>query len=1130
MRRSEPRLPRSLSVIETWGFGFTVLLFWLVVAPEVHEELGAGALAVWLPAALAGIVVNLQIRKLALARPDAAGGSPVYVAGLWSDRPWVARWAGLAYFHSWAIVPPAISWLVAELAADNLAALGAPVSSTPLFLVILGAIYITAFSGIRVLSVVHLFFLVPSLGLLILLGTHGLGWLAFAEGSPGFVAVAPEFPTWSVWLAGYFLVAYTTYGIDTAAAFTADSRRPRATIECLVAAAVLVVPVMVGGSWLLAQVGPSAGTGLSTLTVLEGLASPLWGGFTSAVVTFMLASSMLLACATSVAITPRVAWQLSRDGVLASTFGRLDRGTIPRMALAFAAVVALLHIWLDPVKMILLGGASWVGFWCLMHLGLWRRRGDPAVLWPHLALGLAVLEGGVLLVGGWVAGGWWVVAGLLVPLALIGVDLGVRTYLDPRMRPRFREQERVAPSHAWEIVLVVALILVAVAAGWTAGRLVGAETSTAGVRVTVIVFLVSAFVGVAWASWTSLRKLEVLERARAQLRDVIESARDAVIVVDPEGRVRSANPAAEELFSRREDEVVGRSLPDLMPGLSGVPRLWDRWREHAIPLGDDIRTVEIAAGTRVGAPWGEFTVTIRDLTDRKAAEEALRASEARLDLALEAARAGAWDLDVRTGAIIRAGQWEALLGQSPGRRSGSLDEWKKTLHPEDRDEVVRRLERHIQGASGVYESEHRIRTAGGEWLWVLSRGAAVQRDDQGMAIRVLGTTADLSERKRLEHQLLQAQKMEAVGRLAGGVAHDFNNVLTAILGTAELILGDDKELDRGHHSDIVEIRDAAVRAAEITQQLLAFSRRQQLRPIVVDLNDAVTRVERLLKRLIGEDVRVIIRRHPDPGSVRADPSQLEQAILNLAVNARDAMPGGGTLTVETAPFQITEELSEDVEGVEPGPGVALSVSDTGEGMDEETRSRLFEPFFTTKEPGQGTGLGLAMVYGFVRQSGGMVLVETEEGGGSTLSLVFPRVAEAPEPPLREASDDPPPGGTETILVAEDEAAVRDLLRRILEKQGYRVVEAANGVEALAVAEEHADEIQLVIADLVMPEMGGRDLAEQLRAVNPELPILFISGYPYDPAERGFAGDAPTFLRKPFSPRVLLGEIRGLLDG
>jgi len=1144
----EARLPRTLSTLETWGFGFTVLLFWLVVAPEVHETLGVGSLLVWLPAALAGIVVNLQIRRLALARPDAAGGSPVYVARLWADRPLVSRWSGLAYFHSWAIVPPAITWILADLAVDNLALLGFTVSSVPLQLALLAAIYLIAFSGVRVLSVVHLFFLIPSLGLLLALGLHGVGWLAAAEASPGLLPTAFELPSWSAWVAGYFVVAYTTYGIETAAAFSADSRHPRATINCLVAAAVLILPIMVGGSWLLARVGPPAGTGIDPATTLELAASPLWGGFTPFAVTFMLASSMLLVCVTSVALTPRVAWQLGRDGVLAPIFGELDRNGVPRIALAFTVGVALLHFGLEPVQMILIGGASWVGFWSLMHLGLWRRRGDPEVLWPRLALVLGIVEAGVLVVGGALAGGGWVAAGVAVPFVLIGFDEIVRTQVRvPRLMPSF-DISRTPASEALEIVLVVSLILGVFLAGWTAGGLIGPPSNPPATRVFVISLLAASFLGVSWASWTSLRRLGLLDRSRSQLHDVIDTAMDAVIVVDREGVVCSANPAGERLFARPEGEVAGRLLRDLIPGLVGTPDQWVHWQEYELPAGEVTRVVELAARTHSALPWTEHTVTIRDLTDRKEAEATIRQSEQRLDAALEAARAGVWDLDPSTGRVIRSRRWEELLGFGAGDLEGRHREWVELLHPDDRDETLHLLEEHIAGRTGAFESEHRLRRSDGTWLWVMDRGRVVARSEEGNPVRMVGATVDITQRKHLEGQLGQARKMEAIGRLAGGVAHDFNNVLTAILGTAELLLSPDAALDREARRDVAEIRDAARRAGQITQQLLAFGRRQQLRATVIEPNDAIRHVEPLLRRLIGADVELRVDCHPDPGRIRADRVQLEQAIMNLALNARDAMPEGGSLTIRSRPVPITEALIGSVAGVEPGEGVELSVIDTGQGMDDATQARVFEPFFTTKEAGKGTGLGMAMVYGFVRQSGGFAKVESAPGQGTTVRLIFPRVAGDPASsgvgapaesgrashsgPLLPA-DPVVPGEGATILLAEDETGLRTLIERILTRAGYRVLVAADGDEALAIAARHRHEFDLLISDLVMPRMGGVQLADALRREAPDLRALFISGYPDRPGRDRPVSEAeggpPAFLQKPFSPAELLREVHRILE-
>lgn len=1116
-------LPRRLSTLETWGFGFTVLLFWLVVAPEVHAFIGPAAIWVWLPATAAGIVVILQIRRLALERLDAAGGSPVYVADLWRDRPWVARWAGLAYFHSWAIVPAALSWFLADYAAANLAVQGVTVPAWTIQFVFLGAIYLTAFSGVRVLSVIHLCFVLPSLGLLLLFALQGLGWLA-TSAAPERVRV--EMPAWGPWFAAYLLIAYTTYGVETAAAFTADSRRPRATLNCLLAAATLLPVVMVGGSWFLARAAPPQ-PDATTGALLETIGAPLWSAFTPIGVTFMVAASLVLACATAVAVAPRVIWQLSRDGHLAPVLGQLSGEGVPRNAVLLALLLALAHTWMGADQMLLLGGASWIGFWCVMHVGLWRRRAESRVLWPRLALALALIEGAALLVGGIILGGALVLLGLMVPLLLVVGDHWLRRVeLAPlgRLLP-WRQSNR--PDQGREIALMVGLILITVTVGWLAGRLIGEELTTEATRASIILLLIAAFVGIAWASRTSLRQIERLEHTGQALEEIIASAADGMLVADAEGRILLANPAAERLLDRNESELLGRQLQTFVPSLEGMPEAWSGFEEYDLPGDGDHRTVEVAARSSGTGAAVEYTVTLRDLTDRKVAETALRESEQRLEAALEASRVRVWEYDVESRRI-RLAPGPDLLGYGLDKASIALRTWRGLLHPDDRAVAAERLDAHVLGEAAHYRSEHRQQAADGDWVWVLEQGRAVARDASGRALRIIGTSIDVSERKRLEQQLVQAQKMEAVGHLAGGVAHDFNNVLTAILATAELLLEDESELDVQQRQDIADIRDAALRAAEITRQLLAFGRRQQLRPSVVDVNEAVLGVERLLGRLIGEHIRLQTDLHPEPAYVRADPALLEQAIVNLVLNARDAMTEGGVLTVSTHALVLTAQDVAEFPDTGSGRAWAVRVADTGSGMSPETRERLFEPFYTTKGPGQGAGLGMAMVYGFVRQSGGFIWVHSEAGAGTRIDLVFPRVrspGQAPAlPPEQRVTD-----GRETILLVEDEPAVRSLLERILRGHGYIVHSAGNGKQALALAGQHDFRFDLLMSDLVMPEMGGRELVVALRQHAPALPVLFMSGYPNDPAAAHRDEDVPTYLQKPFTPARVLQEVRRILD-
>src|SRR5205809_352974 len=389
---------------------------------------------------------------------------------------------------------------------------------------------------------------------------------------------------------------------------------------------------------------------------------------------------------------------------------------------------------------------------------------------------------------------------------------------------------------------------------------------------------------------------------------------------------------------------------------------------------------------------------------------------------------------------------------------------------------------------------------------------------------------DVTERLGLEQQLRLAQKMEAVGRLAGGVAHDFNNILTAITGHAELLL-EALGLNYPRRADVDEIRRSAERAAGLTRQLLAFSRQQVLQPKVVDLNALVLDMDKLLRRLIGEDVELATVLDPTLGRVTADPGQLEQVIVNLAVNARDAMPQGGKLTLETRNIDLDSSYTLEHSLVKPGPYVQLTVSDSGIGMDEETQAHAFEPFFTTKPRGQGTGLGLAMVYGTVKQSGGFIWVYSEPGRGATFKIYLPRVDTPTEAAALPAPAVQPARGPETVLLAEDEPAVRAIAQPALERHGYTVLPAATGAAALALAAQHAATIDLLLTDVVMPGMSGRDLADRLTAQRPGIRVLYISGYTDNAIVRhGMLEPGLAYLQKPFRPDALVRKVREVLDG
>ncbi len=403
--------------------------------------------------------------------------------------------------------------------------------------------------------------------------------------------------------------------------------------------------------------------------------------------------------------------------------------------------------------------------------------------------------------------------------------------------------------------------------------------------------------------------------------------------------------------------------------------------------------------------------------------------------------------------------------------------------------------------------------------------AAPMRDAEGGIAGVVVTFRDITARRDSERQLLQSQKMESVGRLAGGIAHDFNNLLGVILGYGGLLLA--KMGSGPDRAKLEQIMKAGERAAGLTRQLLAFSRKQVLQPRVLDLNDLVADMEKMLRRLIGEDIQLTTLLG-GRGNVKADPGQIEQVLMNLVVNARDAMPLGGQLTIQTSNVVLDESYAAERPDVRPGPCVMLAVIDTGVGMTPETQRKIFEPFFTTKGPSEGTGLGLATSDGIVRQSGGHIAVTSEPGRGSTFRVYLPRVDEEVRPLV--VSPTLRPLGTETILLAEDEPALREITREILQEHGYVVIEAGSGDGALKSAEEYAGDIGLLLTDVVMPRMGGRELAERLTRVRPRLRVMFMSGYTDDAVVRhGVLSTSAAFIQKPFGSESLLAKIREVLE-
>ncbi len=616
------------------------------------------------------------------------------------------------------------------------------------------------------------------------------------------------------------------------------------------------------------------------------------------------------------------------------------------------------------------------------------------------------------------------------------------------------------------------------------------------------------------------------------LRAFAEATTDAFFVKDREGRYAYANPAWLSGFGFTLEGVLGRTDLDLFPPEVAVPRME---RDRLVLERGETVVNEAVQTTLEGAHWyisrkdpwrgesGEIIGVVgnaRDITERREAEEERDRVRAEMDIVFAGAPVGLAFLD-HGARYVRLNSWlarfigiapEELLGRTPAELVPGAEP--------SAEAIVRGVLETGEPAIDIERSGELLGRPGELLHWVSSYYPLC--DAAGDVVGVGLVVRDVTEQRHLEERARSRQRLEALGGLAGGIAHDFNNLLTAITGYAEIALSG-LGPEEPARNDIEEIRHAAGRAAALTSQLLAFGRRQVLRPETVDLNDVVLAVDPLLRRLLGADVELVTLLGEGLAPVSADRGQLEQVLVNLAVNARDAMPAGGTLAIATTDVTLADgELP-------PGDYVRLSVADTGIGIPSGLRDRIFEPFFTTKEAGEGSGLGLATVYGIVSQSSGAIGVESKPGR-TVFTVHLPRAEGAARPSATSAPDSRALGGNETILLVDDEDVVRGLVRRVLAERGYTVLEARNGSEALSVAERANGSIDLVVTDVVMPHLGGPEMVERLVQVRPDLKVLFISGYTGQATS--FYGVQPSraFLQKPFTPQALAEAVRSALDG
>jgi two-component system cell cycle sensor histidine kinase/response regulator CckA len=641
---------------------------------------------------------------------------------------------------------------------------------------------------------------------------------------------------------------------------------------------------------------------------------------------------------------------------------------------------------------------------------------------------------------------------------------------------------------------------------------------------------------------------EALRRSEQFLDSIVENIPDMIFVKDArDGRFVRFNRAGERLMGHSREEMVGKTDHEVSPRAEadlyaaadreviagGVPLDIPEEEHSGGPLGRRIlHTKKIPIHDEAGRPAYLLGIS-EDITERKQAEEALRQSEERYRHITETITDYVFSVVVTEGqgvATTHGPGCVAVTGYTSEEMSADPNLWLEMVVPEDRPHILDQSSRAAAGQA-VEPLDHRIVRKDGAVRWV--RSTLVGRlDESGEFSGFDGLIQDITERRALQEQLLQAQKMEGIGRLAGGIAHDFNNLLTAILGFVEMARLDlPAELPQvaAVRADLDEIGAAGNRAASLTRQLLAFASKQIVAPIHLDLSVQVADLLKMLRPLLGENIAVETVLEPGIGMIEADPSQIQQLLVNLSVNARDAMPDGGRLIIETAAEDVTEVAAAAYPGARVGRHVRLSVTDTGCGMNADVRSHLFEPFFTTKEQGKGTGLGLATCHGIVRQMGGHIRVFSEPGNGTTFRIFLPHV-EGAATAAAMAPSSPTPTGTETVLVVEDEPAVRRLAVLALRAQGYTVIEACDGVEALEIAGRLATDIDLVISDVVMPGLSGPELLGRLARLAPGARRLLVSGHAEsDVLPAGLADVGATFLPKPFTPERLARKVREVLD-
>lgn len=1152
-QRSLMRLPRSLSVLETWGFGLTTHLGWIGTAPLMHAALGSSAIFVWLPATIVGVLLNLQVKRLGEHWPEMSGGTPNYTTRLLRNYPGLGRYGAIAYFIAWAGYLPVNAIIFTNLIEANLEPLGITCPEIILKIGFTLLAYILAFSGTRALGILHLFFILPAAGFLLVFCTQGIGWLAVSPASPGFFPTSWSTLTFADWAKWYFFAAYVAYGCESASSFVADSRRPNETLRFLIFAAWLIPVVLVGGSWIVMRLVPvQQGLGEDTFLTLLTAAQPFWGQSASSIVTLLIASSCLLTCATCVSNSPRILYQLALDGLLSPVFAIVSRAGVLQPGLVFSLVISLIClIWGDISRVVVVTGTSWLASIMVVHLALWLRRDRPEVRWSWWSGGFFLVEAVVLVVGGL---GWsWqdVLIGLLFPIAVLAANAAIGRIAFPPFHPawwiqRDRAQHRQSQDFvAFQVIILLVLVCGATTIGWAIRALLERGSGSSSNNLLVILLMIVGFVAIAIACWTSLPQVTAIAEAREQVENLfitaLDTVPDTILVLDEKGAIRQANSAASQLCQMNTHELVGHRLNEFLSGLANEPEQWPNRSEQILtqtPLETQnfasLRIIEATISQKKNQNFQQYIAILRDITERKQAEAALQKANAYLTAIIDNLAAGLLVTDTN-GQITRINPaMLAMFGL------GNIDLTGKDCHELSNTKVAELVQQTRERPTEVFIAE--IELADGRFGQAVA--TAICKDASQDAVNnCIGSVIlirDITAEKEIDRM-----KTDFIST----VSHELRTPLTSILGFAKIIK---KKLETGIFPLLhTEDRKTQKTVKQVGENIhIIVSEGERLTSIINDVLDiAKMEAGKVEWQMHPTSIEEIIER-----AIAATSSLVEATGLQLQKDIEAELPevvGDRDRLIQVAINLISNAIKfTDVGCVtcrvrQQSNQIIVSVIDSGIGIAAPDQDKVFEKFKqvgdTLTDKPKGTGLGLPICKQIVEHHGGKIWLESELGRGSTFSFSLP-ISNSTNAgvekmdidtlvrQLKQSIVQTEPASSEhhkTILVVDDDAHIRQLLRQELEAEGYEVKEAIDGMNAIA--QVKTAQPDLIILDVMMPQINGFDVAAVLKN-DPQtmgIPIIILSII--EDKQRGYRLGIDRYFTKPVNTEGLLKDIGLLLS-